>query len=108
MYMGTDADGFKASLRDRAVNEVKYDLALEKIVELEGLTAEESEIEEEYTKLAGDYNVDIERIKAALPADMISSQIARRKAAKLVVDSAVAVAPKEKPAEPEAKADDAE
>lgn len=108
MYMGTDADGFKANLRDRAVNEVKYDLALEKIVELEVITADESEIEEEYTKLAADYNVDIEKIKAALPADMISSQIARRKAAKLVVDSAVAVAPKEKPAEPEEKAEDAE
>lgn len=94
MYMGMDKDSFKAMLRDRAADEVKYELAIEKIIELEALTAEEAQVEEEYTKMADEYKLDVEKIKEIVPASAVEDQIKRIAASKLVIDSAVAVAPK--------------
>ncbi|MCQ2477214.1 MAG: trigger factor [Clostridia bacterium] len=94
MYMGMDKESFKATMRERAVNDVKYDLAVEKIIELEALTIEEAAVEEEYANMAEQYKLDVEKIKEIVPASAVEDQLKRQAAVKLVLDSAVATAPK--------------
>ncbi len=105
-YMGLDRESFENMMKEKAVNDVKYDLAIEKIVELEALKATEEEIEKEYADMAEQYKLDVEKIKAAVPADAIEEQVCRRAAAKLVIDSAVPVAPSPKEETPAEKAEE--
>ncbi|MBR6335925.1 MAG: trigger factor [Clostridia bacterium] len=92
-YMGMDLDTFKKDMKERAVNDVKYDLAVEKIIELEGITADEAAIEEEYGKMAEQYGLDVEKIKELVPSEMVADELNKRAAIKAVIDSAKAVPP---------------
>ena len=95
-YMGMDKASFENMMKERAVNDVKYELALEKIIELESLKATDGEMEKEYADMAEQYKLDVEKIKSIIPADAVEEQINRRNASKLVIDSAVPVAPSAK------------
>ena len=48
----------------------------------------------EYEQLAKQYELDLEKIKGMVPAEEIKAGIETRKAIKVIVDAAVAVAPK--------------
>ena len=52
------------------------------------------ECEEEYQKLAESYRMDVEKVKELLSVDGLKSDLQVRKAAKLITESAVAVAEK--------------
>lgn len=93
-YMGLDEDSFKKMMRERAVDDVKYELAVEKVIELENIEAAEEEIEKEIAEMAEQYKLDAEKIKEIVPQDAITDQLKKRAAAKLIIDSAVATAPK--------------
>lgn len=93
MYMGMDMATFEGQMRERAVADVKIELAVEKIIELEGLKATDEKIEEEYSKMAEMYKLEIEKIKELVPAETVSAEIARQDALKLVIDSAKAKKP---------------
>ncbi len=93
MYMGMDMATFEGQMRERAVADVKIELAVEKIIELEGLKATDEKIEEEYSKMAEMYQLDVEKIKELVPAETISAEIARQDALKFVIDSAKAKKP---------------
>ena len=95
-YMGMDMEGLKTTMRERAVNDVKYELAIEKIIELEGLKAENSAVEEEYKKMAEQYNMEVEQVKKAVPTEIIAEQLNKQAAFKLVLDSAKSKTPKAK------------
>ena len=88
-YTGGSIDDFKKSFRPQAEMQVKYRLALEKIVELEGITADEESIEAEYKKLAEGYGVDIEQVKAAIPQTELEKDVAVGKAIDFVKANAV-------------------
>ena len=75
-------------MRPQAEKQVKIRLALEKIVELEKLTATSEDLEEEYKNLAAAYNVEIEKVKQSVPVKEIEADIAVRKAIDLVKSSA--------------------
>ncbi|MBR3779577.1 MAG: trigger factor [Clostridia bacterium] len=93
MYMGMDMATFEGQMRERAVADVKIELAVEKIIELEGLKATDEKVEEEYSKMAEMYNLEVEKIKELVPAETVSAEIARQDALKLVIDSAKAKKP---------------
>ena len=93
MYMGMDMATFEGQMRERAVADVKIELAVEKIIELEGLKATDEKIEEEYSKMAEMYQLDVEKIKELVPVETISAELARQDALKLVIDSAKAKKP---------------
>ncbi len=95
-YMGLDRESYEKMMRERAVNDVKYELAIEKIVELENFEIPAEEIDKEYADMAEQYKLDVEKIKEIVPVDAVDGQLKRQKAAKLVIDTAVAVAPKPK------------
>ena len=69
-------------------------MTLAKIVEVEGLTVTDEEIEAEYASLASKYEMTVEKVKQMVPASEIKTSLETRKAVKVVAESAVAVAPK--------------
>jgi trigger factor len=92
--MGGDLNTMRNAFRPTAEKQAKINLALEAIVEAEGLTVSDEEIEAEYTEMTKTYEMDIEKIKSMVPASDIKSNLQTRKAVKIIVDNAVAVAPK--------------
>ena len=88
-YTNASIDDFKASFRPQAESQVKFRLALEKIVELEKIEATEEEINEQIEKMAKDYGMEVDQIKAAVPATEIAKDIAVNKAIDLVKETAV-------------------
>lgn len=95
-YTGSGLDAFKQNFAPQAERQVKIRLALEKIVELEGLKASDEEVEAEYAKMAGTYSMEADKIKQFIPAKDIALDLAVNKAIDLVRESAKAVAPAEK------------
>ena len=100
-YTNSNIDEFKKSFRPQAEMQVKYRLALEKIVELENITPDEKDIEEQYKKMAEDYGVELEKVKAAIPASELSKDIAVGKAIDFIKENAVITE-----VEPKAKAEE--
>ncbi len=99
-YTNSNIDDFKKSFRPQAEMQVKYRLALEKIVELEGITADEKDVEEQYKKMAENYGVDVEQVKAVIPQTEVEKDIAVGKAIDFVKENAVITEKtEEKPAE---------
>ena len=88
-YTNSTIEDFKKSFRPQAESQVKFRLALEKIVELENIVAEEKDIEEQFEKMAKDYGMEIDKIKAAVPAEEIAKDIAVGKAIDFIKENAV-------------------
>ncbi|MBO4694239.1 MAG: trigger factor [Clostridia bacterium] len=75
-YTGSSIDDFKKNFRPQAEMQVKYRLALEKIVELEDIKADEEALEAEYKKLAEGYGVTVDKVKAAIPQSEVEKDVA--------------------------------
>ncbi|MDR2932230.1 MAG: trigger factor [Oscillospiraceae bacterium] len=88
-YTGMDMESFRKTFRDQAEHQVKIRLALEKIVELEGIEPTEDEIAKEYEKVAEMYNMEAEKVKAFVTEKDVKADIASNKAIDLIRDSAV-------------------
>ncbi len=88
-YTNSNIDEFKKSFRPQAEAQVKYRLALEKIVELENIKPDDKEIEAEYDKLAKDYGVEADKVKNAIPAEEVAKDLAVGKAIDLIKENAV-------------------
>ncbi|WP_044974886.1 trigger factor [Ruminococcus sp. HUN007] len=88
-YTGMDRDDLKATYKDRAENEVKLRLALESIVAKEGLTVEDSEVEEGLAKLAENNHISVEDVKRFINPEDYKMDLLVSKAADLVKESAV-------------------
>lgn len=102
---GQNPQSVRASFRQQAENQVKIRLALEKIAELENITASEEEIEAEFQNLATMYKQDVEKVKELISRDGQAKDVVARKAMNLVRDNAVVVSEEELAA---TKAEDAE
>lgn len=88
-YTGMDRDDLKATYRDRAENEVKLRLALESIVAKEGLTVEDSEVEEGLAKLAENNHISVDDVKRFISVDDYKMDLLVSKAADMIKESAV-------------------
>lgn len=89
-YTGGDASALRESLRPQSERQVKIRLCLDKIVELEKIEVSEEEIDAQMQKYADAYKIDLETIKAVIPANDVKADLAAEKAMKLVKDSCVA------------------
>ena len=92
--MGGDVNTMRNAFRPAAEKQAKINVTLTKIIETEGITASEDEINEEIASLAKQYEMEPEKVKTLVPAEELTASIENRKAVKVIVDSAVAVAPK--------------
>ena len=92
--MGGDVTTMRNAFRPAAEKQAKINVTLEKIVETEGLTVTDEEMETEFAALAEQYQLELSKVKEMVPAEEIKTSLTTRKAIKLIVDNAVAVAPK--------------
>ena len=92
--MGGDMSTMRNAFRPAAEKQAKITVTLEKIVETEGLTVSDEELEEEFKKMAEQYQLELEKIKEMVPVQEITASLTNRKAVKVIVDNAVVVAPK--------------
>ena len=92
--MGGDMSTMRNAFRPQAEKQAKLSVTLEKIVEVEGLAVTDEEIEAECEALAKQYELEVAKIKEMVPMNELTESLKVRKATKLIVDSAVAVAPK--------------
>ena len=88
-YTGMDMDSFRETYRDRAVNEVKLRLALEKIAELENIEVSEEEINNGLGEIAAANNIDVETVKRFIPLDEYVTDLRVQKAVDFVKENAV-------------------
>ena len=88
-YTGGDMNAMRDSFREQAERQVKTRLALEKVVELEGIKPTEDEINAEYEKFAKAYNMEIDKIKASIPENEIGKDICVTKAVDFIKANAV-------------------
>ena len=102
MKMEDYVKSLRASMRPMAEQTVRSDILLSEIAHAENLEVTDEEVEEELKKLAEQYQMELDKVKAAVDTAAVKSDLMGRKAAKLITDSAVAVAPTE-----EKKEDDA-
>ena len=87
-YTGMDMDAFRKGFREQAEKQVKLRLALEKIASLEEIVPTEEELDAEYAKMAEQYKMDVEKVKAFVPAKDLSKDLAVGKAMDLVKEAA--------------------
>ena len=88
-YSNTSIDDFKNTFRPQAESQVKFRLALEKIVELEKIEASEEELNARFEEMAKQYGMEVEAVKNAVPAEELAKDVAVAKAIDLVKESAV-------------------
>ena len=92
--MGGDVNTMRNAFRPTAEKQAKISVTLEKIAEVENLTVTAEDIEEEFQSMAKQYEMEEDKIKEMVPMDELTESLKTRKAVKLIVGSAVAVAPK--------------
>ena len=88
-YMGMDVNAVKAMYREDAEKRVKLRLALETIAKKENIEVTDADVEDEYSKMAEAYKMDVDKVKQAIPADSLSEDVKVQKALDLVKKSAV-------------------
>ena len=106
-YTGSDEKTFREQYKEQAEKQVKLDLALAEIIKKENLEVSDADLEEEYAQYAKAYNMDVDQIKKAIPADNIKPELLQRKAVDFVIENASFAAEK-KPAVKKAAAPKAE
>jgi len=91
--MGGDMNTLRNAFRPQAEKQAKITVTLEKIVEVEGITVTDEEIEAEIESMAKQYELEAAKVKEMVPAEELTASLKTRKAVKIIVDSAVAVEP---------------
>ena len=92
--MGGDVSTMRNAFRPAAEKQAKINVTLEKIGEVENIAVSEDEINAEFESLASQYQLELDKVKSMVPVEEITASLKTRKAVKVIVDSAVAVAPK--------------
>ena len=92
--MGGDVSTMRNAFRPTAEKQAKINLTLEKVAEAEAIEVTEEELAAEFEAMAKQYELEIEKIKEMVPVEEVKANMINRKAVKVIVDSAVAVAPK--------------
>ena len=106
---GTEPGAFRAMFREQAERQVKTRLALEKVAELENIAVSDTELDEEYAKMAEQYKMDVEKVKSFVAADALREDLKVSNALELVKKHAKVIKPSaKKKAENEATAESAE
>ena len=92
--MGGDVSTMRNAFRPTAEKQAKINVTLAKIVEVEGIEVTEEDMTAEYEALAAQYSLELDKVKGMVPAEEIKTSLETRKAVRVIVDAAVATAPK--------------
>ena len=88
-YMGMDPNSLTDMYKDEAKKRVKLRLALETVAVKENIEVSSDDLEEEYKKIAENYKMEVEQVKASIPEESLTEDIKVEKALNLVKDNAV-------------------
>ena len=88
--LGITPEVFKERMRENSEKQVRASLALQKVAELEGLEINDEDIEAEYKNAAEQYKMKVEELKEKVPKKDIARDLKLKKAAKIVIDNAIA------------------
>lgn len=72
---GTEMGAFRAMFREQAEHQVKSRLVLEKVAELENIAVSDTELEEEYAKMAEQYGMEVEKVKSIVSAEALTGDL---------------------------------
>ena len=92
--MGGDVNTMRNAFRPSAEKQARVSVTLEKIAEVENVAVTDEEITAEIESLAKQYEMEADKVKEMVPAAELTESLKTRKAVQIIVDSAVAVAPK--------------
>ena len=87
---GMTMDIVRAQAGTAALERVRRDLALNAVVAAEGIEIADEDLEAEYKRLADEYHMELEQVKAAAPAEDVKKGLALQKAEQVIYDSAKA------------------
>ncbi len=87
-YTGMDEKAFRDSFREQAEKQVKVRLTLEAIAKKEKIKPSDEELEAEYAKFAEQYGMEVEKVKAAIPATALIEDLSVSKAMDFVKEHA--------------------
>ena len=87
---GMTMDIVRAQAGTAALERVRRDLALNAVVAAEGIEITDEDLEAEYKRLADEYHMELEQVKAAAPAEDVKKGLALQKAEQVIYDSAKA------------------
>lgn len=91
--MGTNRAAFRENAKTAALRQIQGELIFSAIAEAENVQPTDEQIAEEYQKVADQYEMELDAVKAAVPVEEITRQLRNNMAAQLVYDAAVAEAP---------------
>ena len=74
-YMGMDKDAFKESMRANAVKQVKLQLAIDKIAELEKIEATDEDADAKIQEMADMYQMEAEKIKQFIRIEDVKKDV---------------------------------
>ena len=86
-YTGMDMDSFRETFQERAENEVKLRLALEKIADMENIQPAEEEIDSQLQEVADANNLSLEDVKLRIPMDDFITDLRVTKAIEFVKEN---------------------
>lgn len=81
-------DDFKSQYEVDASQRVKLRLVLEAIADKENLEADETAVNDEYQRIADQYQMELDKVKELIPAESLEYDVRMRKALDLIKDSA--------------------
>ncbi|MGI5963117.1 MAG: trigger factor [Lawsonibacter sp.] len=86
--MGMTPEMMRASAKPSALRQVQMELALSAVADAEQMQVTEEEIEAEMNRLAEQYGLKIEQVKAAVPAEDLTKDLRLKKASDFVLAQA--------------------
>lgn len=86
--MGVNGDIVRESARPSALRQVQMQLALTAVADAENIEVTDEEVQAESDRLAKQYNIDVEQVKAAVPVEDLKKDLRLRKASDLVIAEA--------------------
>ena len=92
--MGGDVNTMRNAFRPAAEKQAKINVMLEKIAEVEALEVTDEDVEAELAAMAAQYELEVSKVKEMVPTEEVKANLKTRKAVKVIVEAAVAVAPK--------------
>ena len=81
---GTTMEDFRKNFRSSAERQVKVMLALEAVIKAENIEITDSDIDAEYTKLAEQYGMPVERVKGYIPREAMLQDLKTIKASEFI------------------------
>lgn len=91
--MNVSEEVFRESMREKSEKEVRITLALEKIAELEEIEVTDEDVDNELKEAAEKFGMELEKLTESVSKEKVRQDIKTRRAAKLVIDSAISEPP---------------